>query len=364
MLSRRHIFFGVDFVHLNCYHAGTLIGSNLDPERRQGVDTFPPNGDGFEKGLRPSQHHKHDFSRYSKFAAKYGERTLGFRSDILKAFRGVANVPGLQLGTRFLFGIPEKYMSQGLLWSHTGDQGLSSQQLGLPTWSWAAWHDAPKYPNVFSDTFRFLDLSSPAHFGNLIQIFYCDASQVAGSRVRRLEEKQIWFEDIELENLSREQWEERVVLSTSHRGFLARNEVETWKACVHGPWEAQKRQSLAADVVARAEQHPHCLVFNTAIAQLRFDEASHFEPDEADYCRLGMYDNNNLVGETVPMHRGWAKRHFATGAKHHVFAIAAGHIAKSPRQKSVFLDNNHPVYRSHDPWALYVMVAALTGGRL
>lgn len=110
---------------------------------------------GFRKEQDPRVAHLDhlEWSHYQYCVREYTKRQLSQPSDVLKAFHGVGNVLGRGLGTKLLYGLPEKYLSLALQWnwqwSHPkGEHALpkvgsevdllaESAPGGAPSWSWA-----------------------------------------------------------------------------------------------------------------------------------------------------------------------------------------------------------------------------------
>lgn len=83
---------------------------------------------------------------YCRWVEQYTTRQLTFPSDILNAFACAAKIVSSLLDSRLLFGLPERYLPQTLMWEHTEvcdsdnrpppirDGRLS---VAIPSWSWA-----------------------------------------------------------------------------------------------------------------------------------------------------------------------------------------------------------------------------------
>lgn len=71
--------------------------------------------------------------------SQYTTRTLSYPTDILNAFAGVGNILSKQIETRFFFGLPERYLTQALLWFSPSLEVRRSGVPDVPSWSWAAW---------------------------------------------------------------------------------------------------------------------------------------------------------------------------------------------------------------------------------
>lgn len=78
---------------------------------------------------------------YLYHVGRSGFRTLTDERDKLKAFAAMVNVQGRSMKRRMLYGIPELFFSETLLWapSSTGLGCKRSTDESIPSWSWAAW---------------------------------------------------------------------------------------------------------------------------------------------------------------------------------------------------------------------------------
>lgn len=78
--------------------------------------------------------------------------------DIIASFEGILSVLRRSLKTVFLFGLPEKYLDETLLWIETGPSSrrnisiTPSSDTRFPSWSWAGWDTAVNLR--FSDPIR------------------------------------------------------------------------------------------------------------------------------------------------------------------------------------------------------------------
>jgi Heterokaryon incompatibility protein (HET) len=74
--------------------------------------------------------------QYTSAVQLYTQRQLTVESDILKAFRGVANVLKGHMNTDFFCGLPESIFDYALLWEPV--HPLRRRE-GFSSWSWAGW---------------------------------------------------------------------------------------------------------------------------------------------------------------------------------------------------------------------------------
>jgi len=87
-------------------------------------------------------------------------------------------------GRRCLWGLPEKYFTQALLWHHDGGVGFGERrdvggEVAVPTWSWAAWKGpiAYRYDSwFFGGVERSFEASSPRHTNRIVDFYYSDPS--------------------------------------------------------------------------------------------------------------------------------------------------------------------------------------------
>lgn len=94
---------------------------------------------------------KNGLNVYFNYVSQYTTRNLSYQTDILNAFAGVSHILSVQFGTRFFFGLPEKYFTQALLWSNPGYEVRRSGVPEIPSWSWAAWLGRTHFFNLCSE---------------------------------------------------------------------------------------------------------------------------------------------------------------------------------------------------------------------
>ena len=75
---------------------------------------------------------------YFHFVENYTQRQLSFGTDILNAFTGIGNSLGESFDSGMIFGLPEKYIPQALMWSCFGLVETSVETPQIPSWSWAS----------------------------------------------------------------------------------------------------------------------------------------------------------------------------------------------------------------------------------
>ncbi|KAF0318867.1 hypothetical protein GQ607_013826 [Colletotrichum asianum] len=360
LLSRRHFFFGDSDVFFSCFHDNLRLGAKeTNPSALQRMSR-QSHGQGYETSLRQSEFYYGSFAEmYGWLTESYTRRAMTYRSDILNAFEGVLKVFGFLSNTLILFGIPERFMLQAILWGYEGTQGLAVEPPGLPTWTWAAWAGQV----LFNDhPLRFLRPLSRFHFGSLVSLFYCD--QVNGvARLRPLEEDRIWFNSKPLEMGKQANVSRQILGNTISKSRPGKDPIGVWNNCVHGPLNALEHIDIDDNTRRMAEEHPHCLVFNTTVALLRLKvlPGDDVESQETSAIRMGIYTEEGLlVGETALMDKGLAQRQFVEET-YPVFALAAGHMFKSADREYEIFAGKYPYFRLSEPWTVIVMVGSRQG---
>lgn len=255
-----------------------------------------------------------------------------------------------------LVGLPERYLSQALLWIHLGSRKHHLSEPRLPTWSWAAWHEDQAYLDTHDSTGSYLicGFSGPRdtnNFGTLITTFYSDPHVPGRTGVRPTLEEKIWAGESKTENQMLDN-----MRNTRDRGlenpWRTVDEVKLWRDCVHNPWTVQEHSNLDNGTRLMAEKH-HCLAFNTTMAVLHVQSDGSESRTTDAYISMSLAtDDGTFVGQTALMHRDWAKSQF-TKATYHVFVIGAGRShSKALRYRKFAYD---------EPWGLFVMISPCEG---
>ncbi|KAK6855637.1 hypothetical protein PG995_007788 [Apiospora arundinis] len=146
------------------------------------------------------------FVDYCHWVQEYTSRQLSFPSTILSAFAGVGKVIGEALGSRMLFGLPEKCLPQALRWERTVDRGedydggprpVSEQVDGLeiPSWSWAHTVSQVQYWWMDSRRVTLCALDEYRQTASLVLCFYYNDPEVVGTHgLRKLDVEERWTE--------------------------------------------------------------------------------------------------------------------------------------------------------------------------
>jgi hypothetical protein len=222
--------------------------------------------------------------------SQYTTRNLSFETDILNAFSGISNILATQLGSKFLFGIPEKYLSTQLFWSNVGATELRASDPSfpglIPTWSWAAWKGEKHHQRATVNGSGFL-----------VQFHFQDPQE----GLRPLDVEEQWFsfkrkigEDSLLdENETVDNEYERKLISKINES------IPVWKACPHNPWETERQTFLQPQACELALRYPGCLLFNTTTASLFLRKHVYDTNEVATYSYLQRWESNGRDNSQV-----------------------------------------------------------------
>lgn len=340
-LSRRLVFVDDQRAYFSCYQ-----GARWEHDTRVGADTVH---DSSTSGLQVEP----SFVAYACCAIPYSMRELSFRSDILNAFAGVGNVLSSRMETEMLFGIPERYLLQGLLWRSDDFAVGRDETLGIPSWSWASWDGIVDYgpgfratfglrgegggsagtPNLYGPGLRYFRGYYPSDVGNLVTFWYSDKKQV-----RRVVEDKTWFG---LDHMTEEEFWDYLDEEWVRGDRLAeRGEWETrahsWRGCWHNPWKARRYEGISDEARGKGERIPGSLVFTTTRASLWLHPAKQtlFNTPATAVCFDMMtsapkpdtnIDKLPFVGRTMLMEKQWAEQIFDDPSRtYRVVVIGAG----------------------------------------
>lgn len=232
---------------------------------------------------------------YCDWVKDYSSRQFSFGTDTLNAFAGVGNALGAALGTQMLYSLPEKYLTQSLLWS-TSSVVRRGKTYDIPSWSWASWPNPVCFDSRDRNK-RFLEIAS------LVYLYYQDPDV---QRLRKLDTEETWIQNkITIEEISKR--DELPVLTGKHNPGEWRSNRD-WRDCPQNPWEAFERQSLNQDACMVAVTFPGSLVFNTTVASLSIDHLRHDDSISTEYklSNASLYDKSGeAVGVLGDVEYGW-----------------------------------------------------------
>jgi hypothetical protein len=289
----------------------------------------------------PNIHELTTETSYLDCASHYTSRNLSYESDIEKAFTGVSNVLAAEMGTRFLFCLPEKYFTASLLWQSIANPTTRrNDAVGIPSWSWAGWSGAISYD-------RFAMNVMAQDIGTLVTFHM----QFGDHGLRQLDMEDNWFgANIDFSNCP-------ILKETRHRYTpdLETTE-EIWRGCPHSPWEAKYRLKLNPLASQVAVKHPGCLVFNTTIAALTL------RPNTAHSAKLATVSldicspHQEKIGD-INIDCAWMNEKVDLKQAQTFIVLCAGILSKSKRRDlhhEQFLYNRED--RNKSPWLLIVML--------
>ncbi|KAK8073596.1 hypothetical protein PG994_004495 [Apiospora phragmitis] len=213
------------------------------------------------------------FASYKRSVKDYSSRQLSLETDILNAFSGVANVMATGFGSRMLFGLPERFLPQCLLWTCDGPSVGRGDRITIPSWSWASCAKPIDYGWNSSD----FGFGEDANMCSIVQYYYQDPDE--GLRE----------------------------LATEQR------------------WDAPRNDNRLAAAF------PGALVFNTTVASLKIGnlngegDAAEETPENADICNAA----RERVGRLARMGRDWirARQSSDENEKMFDFIILCGSLA-------------------------------------
>jgi hypothetical protein len=132
MLSTRLLFFTACRASLSCSQGQMDEEGDLLPD-------LGATGVNHDKIYRLSKNDV-SFEDYLRIVHEYTSRQLRYRSDALNTFSGISRlISTTQFSSNFLYGLPERYFDQSLLWRRWGPPNIGfPSDTSLPSWSWAS----------------------------------------------------------------------------------------------------------------------------------------------------------------------------------------------------------------------------------
>jgi hypothetical protein len=302
----------------------------------------------------------YNLPQYMGTVPDYTRRTLSFGADILNAFLGIGNVFARAMKTSLVYGLPERYLAQVLLWEcdETGERRNDAPP-DTPSWCWAAWKGGIRW-----------DLNTGVErlsVGTLVRFYIQDADQ----EFRAVETEEVWFfkrvclEILETLPAIDDEYPEMRFMPGAEASTIA------WRACPHNPWEVPLRQ-LDDKACKLASKHPGALVFTTTTAFVSLQKRSVAEFDYNDeegrsFVILDIMDDNGIkVGSLARLHHSFVEQRLDLETKHEIIVLAAA-ILREPSRYA----QQHPTHRisgemrepslDQSPWYLHVMLVERDG---
>ena len=259
------------------------------------------------------------FDMYVATVADYTLRNLTYESDILNAFAGIGNRFAKKMGKALLYGLPERFFAQALLWEHEKDIERRTQAPNIPTWSWAAWRGQSRW-----------DLNSRAErlrVGTLVRFHTFEPD----GRLRRISENEAWF----FKNLKFDALDALPKLDPLYpemRFMPSHEDTETdWRATIQNPWTVVPETLDKTDLEALSS--PNRVVFRTtsALVTLRIPQLLNYEPVPG-YTKLDICNHKDrIVGQVAPLPQLWIESNIDMAKQQEVIVIAAGIASEAGR---------------------------------
>ncbi|KXH49632.1 hypothetical protein CSAL01_10564 [Colletotrichum salicis] len=179
-------------------------------------------------------------ANYCQWVEDYTSRQLCCETDILNAFAGVGNAVGDSMRTKMTFGLPEMYLPQTLMWSHTGAVRRGECcELSV---------DSRRAASRSGDDDHGLRKARVTErwLGSCMQLAKINGIEKLPPLQRKMAGGKF--------NVSEETNEKYTAM---------------WRECPHSPWEALAHAELDPEAVEVAAGLAGALVFNTTVASLR-----------------------------------------------------------------------------------------------
>lgn len=368
VLSRRRIFiteFQVTFVcekgeateelsyclrhsHRSADSTTTVVNEPENEEERERqeshkIPTFTRRSS-YEKSIDYNIQSSTSLVDYFHLVENYTSRQLSFGSDILNAFAGIGRSLGEFLGSGMIFGLPEKYTPQALMWSCSGSVEIRIETPQIPSWSWASSVKPADYYWIMGNSSFEEDLVSNAS----LVYFYFQDPEVG---FRRLSVQERWIDYlVSIEELSNEN--ELPALEGKYNPGVIRS-TNTWKECPHSPWSALAHTALDSSACSVASAFPGSLIFNTTVASLKLDHDTRdvYRSAEIPERDVAICDlKGGLVGWLNKMDLDWIDTH-KDDDKTFEFIVLCGALADYRSRKTMAW-----YMKNYDTWRLNVML--------
>ncbi|GAB1313439.1 hypothetical protein MFIFM68171_03649 [Madurella fahalii] len=221
---------------------------------------------------------------YFELVLDYTSRELSFKSDILSAFCGVGNALSEALGSRMLFGVPERYLPAALMWDYAGTPGLEREAYDIPSWSWASAVQPAVVRHYRSEHDPVPMYAMPDFGGSKYASLVVFHFQDPDHGFRRLDVLEQWIDhEVTMDELGGQATLPAVEVGERYRDLdidmpakrfepncdVTLTTSEVWKECPHNPWQVLVHSSLDTECRRVASQHPGSLIFNTTAATLK-----------------------------------------------------------------------------------------------
>ncbi|KAK6951992.1 hypothetical protein Daesc_006518 [Daldinia eschscholtzii] len=218
---------------------------------------------------------------YCEWVKDYMLRQLSYSTDIINAFTGVANIISKLLACPILYGLPERYLPQSLLWSCSGESGRRGEVPEIPSWSWATSLSPVNYDWIGQNHHLSKD---SLEIASLVYFYYQDPT----CGLRKLETQEQWIHhEITVEEVA---GQTKLPVLTYKKLPTNWKSSRDWESCPHNSSQVFLRQALDAEACRFAAMFPGALVFNTSLG-IDFRSRTNSEKDgnsqDASICHEG-----------------------------------------------------------------------------
>lgn len=315
----------------------------IEEQERHQIPAFARRSS-YESGIDYNMKSSTSLVDYFYLVENYTSRQLSFGSDILNAFAGIGRSLGESFGSGMIFGLPEKYIPQTLMWSCLGlvERRLETPQ--IPNWSWASSLKVADYYWIKGRSTFDQDL---VRIASLVYFHFQDPER----GLRRLAVEERWIDYlVSIEELANE--DELPSLAGKYVPGVIRS-ANTWKECPQNPWTALAHTTLAPGTCSIASTIPGSLVFNTTVASLKLDHDTRGIYDLAEFTErdVAICDlKGGLVGWLNKMNPDWIDAH-KDNDKAYEFIVLCGALADWRTRKTMA-----QYMKDFDMWQLHVML--------
>lgn len=277
---------------------------------------------------------------YLDWVANYTSRQLSFGSDVLNAFSGIGNALGQVLRSRLIFGLPEKFLVQALMWTASDDMAMrTGTPAGLPSWSWASSPSKVNYKWITKDEEDCLRVISLVYFH----------LQDAKEGLRKVEAQEWWVEaEMPIEGFRNR--DDVPPVNDISKKYLPSHERTnlTWRECPHNPWQTLLHTALDPEACKVASSLPGALVFNTTVARVILGRHSYTTARGEFVEQMLILGSNGerigMINDALPESRNLAEE------AQDVIVICGALAGSSARKVSA------KYLRDFDQWHLHVML--------
>ncbi|KAF7561008.1 hypothetical protein G7046_g3144 [Stylonectria norvegica] len=298
--------------------------------------------DDYNRGVDYNMTDTTSLKNYFQWVEDYTSRQLSFGSDILNAFTGVGNTLGESLGSPMLFGLPEKYLPQALMWSTLGMPPRRTDPPNIPSWSWASRLSETDYRWLKGTSTMDDDLLNIA---SLVYYHYQDSK----NGLRKFNVGERWIQrEIEITTIGG--CESLPELVGKYNPGERRSNT-TWQECPQSPGQTLLHTDLGLGACQVASSLPGALVFNTTVASLKVGPKDHVAgPQSAEQDALIYNHDGTVVGLLNSVSRDWIDAQ-VRDSKVYDFIVLCGALADWRTRKTMA-----QYMKRFDTWRLQVMM--------